>query len=297
MCAALTGLHGPAHAQEVKPEAPAAATQEAPAPPASSTQAPAEPAPATPAPTEPAAAPQPEPAAQPAPAAANTRPEPVQPVKPRSSAPEAPGHPQPLAAHASVESWGWGKEPAWAATSSLRSHTGLSVRVGAGLGYARASRKLSSGSEKLGGLAGSLTLDIGAAAIEDLIIYGRLSGVAFNHASSSDTEHINGAYFLTLGAGARYYFMPQNWYAGATLSLAGIRVTNDEIDAQNAHPGFGFDLEAGKDWWIGTHYDKRSIGLALRFSYETCSTSASAMPRGKAWNGYAITAVFAVGWN
>lgn len=202
-----------------------------------------------------------------------------------------------MAANASVESWGWGKEPAWAALSPLRAHTGFSIRVGAGLGYARASRKLTSGTEKLGGLAGSLALDIGGAAIENLIVYGRLSGVAFNHASSSDTEQINGAYFLTLGAGARYYFMPEDWYAGATLSLAGIRVTDNEIAAQNAHPGFGFDLEAGHDWWIGSHYDQRSVGLALRFSYETAATRASAMPRGKSWNGYSVMAVFAVGYN
>jgi hypothetical protein len=176
-------------------------------------------------------------------------------------------------------------------------HLGFSFRLGAGLGYGHARRKLVKGSSKVSGLDGSINLDFGGSVIENLIVYGRLEGSAYNHGSSGDSANAGSAFLGLIGAGARYHFMPVNVYASGTLSLATLRVTDDLGKPDNAHPGFGLTLEAGKDWWAGSARDLRAYGLGLRFGYVRCGPAGKRNNDDKAWASLALSAVFSVAYN
>lgn len=179
----------------------------------------------------------------------------------------------------------------------MRKHEGFSVRLSAGLGFGSANRKLARDSYQVSGLLGLLSLDIGTSVVENLIVYGRFSGFAWNSLLTSDTRNAGGAYLGLLGAGARYYLMPYNIFGSATLGVATTQVLDDLGNAQNAHPGFGFELEVGHDFWAGTPLDQRAVGLALRFGYVTCGAAGTRERDPKAWNSFAISLLFAAAYN
>jgi hypothetical protein len=171
------------------------------------------------------------------------------------------------------------------------------VRVSAGLGFGQTRRKLSKGSYKVSGLEGQLSLDIGASVIDNLIVYGRISGFAWNSLRESDSANAGGAYLGLLGAGARYYLMPHNVFASATLGIAATQVLDDLGNSQNAHPGFGFELELGRDFWAGTPLDRRAVGLSLRFGYVTAGAASTGQKDPKAWNSLAFSLLFSAAYN
>jgi hypothetical protein len=179
----------------------------------------------------------------------------------------------------------------------LRTHEGISVRVSAGIGFGSTRHKLSKGSYRVRGLLGGISLDVGTSVRENLIVYGRLAGYGWNTALESDTDYAGGAFLGLVGAGARYYLMPANAFASATLGLAATQVLGERGESQNAHPGFGFDLELGKDFWAGTPLDRRAIGLSLRFSYITCGAAGTGQKDPKAWNSWGLGLVFSAGYN
>ena len=174
-------------------------------------------------------------------------------------------------------------------------HTGFSIRLAAGIGFGRADRDIS-GDAAVSGFNAAIGLDVGASVMENLIVYGRIGGFAFNHASSGDAAGAGSAYFGMLGAGARYHFMPFDWYVGGTLALAAVTVTNALNDAQNANPGFGFELETGKYWWLD-YRDKRAYGVGLRFGYVRSGSLSRGRERDEPWIGTAISAVFSTSYN
>lgn len=171
------------------------------------------------------------------------------------------------------------------------------MRVSAGLGFGSTRRALNRGSYKVSGLEGILSLDIGASVIDNLIVYGRISGFAWNSLRESDSANAGGAYLGLVGAGARYYLMPHNAFASATLGVATTQVLDDLGNAQNANPGLGFELEVGRDFWAGTPLDRRAVGLALRFGYVTCGATGTGQKDPKAWNSYAISLLFSAAYN
>ncbi|MDD9943340.1 MAG: hypothetical protein OXU20_20035 [Myxococcales bacterium] len=164
------------------------------------------------------------------------------------------------------------------------------MRVSAGLGLGTARRDRDGGREKVSGLQGLASLDLGGAVRPDLVVFGRLGGFAVNHASDSDSPNAGSAYFALLGIGARYHLMPRDWYASGALSLALMSVTSDLGDVENAHPGFGFELELGKNFWAGTPREARTVGLGARLAYVRCGSlgGAGAGP----WVGTAFSLVF-----
>jgi hypothetical protein len=175
-----------------------------------------------------------------------------------------------------------------------RKYEGFSARVSASLGYANAIRDLAAAPTEVTGLDGSITLDLGGALRENLIAYGRVGGFALNHASGSDSANAGSAFFALAGAGARYHFLPFDWYASGTLALVLMSVTNDIGKADNAEPGFGVQLETGKQWPAGSGADDVSIGLGLRASYVRCSSSGDV---DEPWIGKALSLVFSTSYN
>jgi hypothetical protein len=170
-------------------------------------------------------------------------------------------------------------------------HVGFSLRVSGGIGSAGARRDLSRGSYSVSGLSGLASLDIGGTPVDNLVVYGHLGGLAFN--PMSDALGAGGAYFILLGPGARYYFMPFDWYAGGALGLELMAVTNAKGTVENARPGVGLELEAGKEWSAAAQ-SEWSVGLGLRFSYAHCPASTSARDPNNAWRVLGLSLVFSV---
>ena len=178
-----------------------------------------------------------------------------------------------------------------------RRHLGFSIRLSAGAGYGWARRKLPRGSSRVHGLSGQLSLDVGAAAMENLIVYGRVAGFSWNQLGDGGSANAGSAYVGLLGAGARYYLLPLNLYGSATAALAVLKITNDLGKPQNATPGFGLELEVGRDFWAGTPLDRRAIGVGLRFGWVHCGAAGTGLSDPKPWNAYALSFVFSVGYN
>jgi hypothetical protein len=177
-------------------------------------------------------------------------------------------------------------------------HRGVSIRVSAGLGYGIMRRRVTdSSSYKVRGLEGQLSLDIGASVIDNLIVFGRFSGFAWNSMFVNDSRNAGGAYLGLLGAGARYYLMPANAFASAAIGVAALQVLNDLGVSQNAYPGFGTEIELGKDFWAGTPLDQRGIGLSLRFGWVHCASVPHAGAELKPWNSYSISLLFSAAYN
>ena len=195
--------------------------------------------------------------------------------------------------------WRYSPHASFVLPTDARRHVGFSLRISVGLGLAWASRELARGESEVSGPNAVLNVDIGAAAIENLILYGRIGGFAFDHAFSGDSDNAGSAFFGTFGVGARYHFMPHDFYASGTLSLAAVSVTDDLGNAQNGGVGFGFDVEAGKNWWAGSYRERWCVGLGLRFAY---AVSGSVEPRRgergeDPWTGTSLSLVFSTAYN
>jgi hypothetical protein len=179
-----------------------------------------------------------------------------------------------------------------------RRHVGLSVRISAGLSLANAERDLARSTSQTSGWGATLSLDIGGTPIENLIVFGRISGFGVDHGSSDDSPNAGGAYFGLIGAGARYHFMPFDWYASGAIGLAGATTVNDVGDSQAAAPGFGLELETGKNWWAGNYRDRFTVGLGLRFAYIQSGEVDSRREQNRTpWVGSALSLVFSTAYN
>jgi hypothetical protein len=180
-----------------------------------------------------------------------------------------------------------------------RQYLGFSARLSLGLGYAIAERDIRRGTSQISGLNGVITLDLGATPIENLVVFGRIGGVGFDHARAADSPNAGTAFFGVFGAGARYHFMPIDWYASGVLALTAVSVDNDVGIPQKAGPGFGFEIETGKNWWAGSYRESWTVGLGLRFAY---LRSGSVTPRARErtedpWQATALSLVFSTAYN
>jgi hypothetical protein len=173
------------------------------------------------------------------------------------------------------------------------------VRVTVGAGFGFADHDLRKGEASVSGPNGLISVDVGGTPVEDLIVFGRLGGFAVDHARSSDSDNAGTAFFGLIGAGARYHFMPYDWYASGVLALALVSVVDNIGEAQNAGPGFGFELETGKNWWAGSYKDRWTVGLGLRFAYAVSgSTDTIEGDRSREpWSGTALSLVFSTSYN
>ena len=174
------------------------------------------------------------------------------------------------------------------------------MRVTIGAGYAFADHDLKKGEAKISGPNALISIDVGGTPVENLIVFGRLSGFGVDQARDiDDSAGMGSAFFALIGAGARYHVMPYDWYFSGMLGLSLVSVVSTTGDAQDAGPGFGFELETGKNWWAGSYKDRWTIGLGLKFAY-ALSGSTSSFDNDKAhesWSGAALSLVFATSYN
>jgi len=124
------------------------------------------------------------------------------------------------------------------------------------------------------GFAGSLSLDVGGAPAENLIVHGRLANHTIvspdltldgrelgEQERSSITAHL-------LGAGVSYYLMPINFYGTLAVGLSWLRFESKRGRQQYTHPGIAVNADVGKEWWISADV---GLGVAARFWYTHAS--------------------------
>jgi hypothetical protein len=158
-----------------------------------------------------------------------------------------------------------------AITSGVHQHDGFFIRLTPGLGYANFTEEID-GTDFLefSGLSYSSRLQIGGAVSDNVIIYGELGGIIFLSPSMKllgeevddpdVTLNISG-----FGAGISYYIMPANVYFALSLLVTGVASESGGTKA-NSEFGFGFNLMAGKEWWVGEQW---GLGIAGFMHYSS----------------------------
>lgn len=123
---------------------------------------------------------------------------------------------------------------------------------------------------KLSSGAIDINIRMGLAVKDNFVIHGDIqafvSGGLNISASGSDLGTFAGMDSLAMrifGAGATYYFMPQNIFVSGSMGVGLFDITHpfEEIDSPK---GFGLITKIGKDWWIAKSWD---IGLSFELAY------------------------------
>jgi hypothetical protein len=73
------------------------------------------------------------------------------------------------------------------------------------------------------------------------------------------------AYFGGFGPGITYYIMPENLYLSLSI-LLNLAIMNAEGESNKSKPGYGFNILAGKEWWVGAQW---GLGIAIYGYYNS----------------------------
>jgi hypothetical protein len=168
-----------------------------------------------------------------------------------------------------------GDERAAKVAAGVETHDGFFLRLTTGPAGGAVSLDVPDQDERTwsGGGWGS-SIDIGGAVVRDLVVFGRLRVVSLFDPKvrvGDETEDLGGdSFFVTqglFGAGLNYYVMPINIYFGGTIGFATLTTERNprsgDTQRRGSDVGFGIDLDAGKEWWVG---DNWGLGVALRLS-------------------------------
>ena len=174
------------------------------------------------------------------------------------------------------------------ADPSAERHDGFMLRVALGFGGASATQtnqddRASSDNDKATfyGGAGSLSVDVGGAAAENVLVHGRFATFGI----SEPRRMIDGAKYqsvadtytaaLLLAPAVTYYFMPINLYLTGAVGLSSLalryRDTSGQFHERASAAGLGFTVDVGKEWWADPDW---GIGVAGRFWYSRASDDA-----------------------
>jgi hypothetical protein len=152
-----------------------------------------------------------------------------------------------------------------------RQHTGffLSLSLGPIFGPIHMDSSVD-GKYDLTGTGASFDIKIGGAIQENLILHATLNANSIvgpkqelpNGQSYKNTNNVTFGEAL-LGGGLTYYFMPSNIFISGSAGLANFSVDNQDINYKSTTDrGFGFQLKAGKEWWVSKRW-----GLGISGTY------------------------------
>jgi hypothetical protein len=153
-------------------------------------------------------------------------------------------------------------------------HTNLFVRFAFGIGYSDLSRDKGDKVE-MSGESSSLSLDVGWAVIENLMVHGRVSlednndpVVTYKGRDYVDIRRSELVTWKTLAA-ATYYLMPINLYGTFALGIAQTFIDIDDyrlrkLTTTGSDVGIALEIDIGKEWWADSEW---GIGVAARFGY------------------------------
>jgi hypothetical protein len=123
-------------------------------------------------------------------------------------------------------------------------------------------------SASISGPAGSFGFSVGGNIVEDFSLFGYVGisvvtnpDVTLGSATTGTGD--SSLNFASMGAGASYYFMPNNVYVSGTLLMTRLTTTvNGSSGSTNA--GFGAKVAIGKEWWVSEHW---GMGIAAEFAF------------------------------
>jgi hypothetical protein len=184
-------------------------------------------------------------------------------------------------------------------------HDGFYLRMQLGPGFMSAKTSSGGNSLKVSGVGPDLSLAIGGAIRDNLILFGEL---VVNSATNPDlevggvaAESIQDASVSVggLGGGLAYYIMPANVYLSGALVITQLSFddhTNDSFsDNSFTDPGLGIDLTVGKEWFVS---DNWGLGVALQFMAASMRAKETTVgidsPR---WNAVGLAVAFSATFN
>ena len=171
--------------------------------------------------------------------------------------------------------------PARAEDAGVETHDGLFVRLTLGFGTgdttmdvpASAGLALSDTELSFSGVSGFFSVDVGGALAKNLVLHGRIGDfLAFGPTVTIDGQDVgdtNGdasVGWVMIAPALTYYFMPVNVYLTLAPGLARAVVDSGNGDSGRSQYGFGMNLDAGIEWWVGEQW---GLGVALRLFYGT----------------------------
>ena len=126
------------------------------------------------------------------------------------------------------------------------------------------------------GTGASFDIKIGGAIKENLILHATMSAnslvgpkIKYSTGQTQKTTNNLTVSESLFAAGLTYYFMPHNIFVSGSAGLAAFTVDNRDTDYKvSTDNGFGFQLKAGKEWWIS-----RRWGLGVSGTYGKSSVN------------------------
>ncbi|MCF0223186.1 MAG: outer membrane beta-barrel protein [Fibrobacter sp.] len=165
------------------------------------------------------------------------------------------------------------------AASAPHTHDGFFLNLGLGLGYGAFDYDYNYYDATLSssGLSSELDVKLGGTIMTNTVLHLTLAGVTAQdelelEENDGDKVKTNSKSNITLlGVGVTYY-LPQNFFFGASLGLSQFNVdSDDDGDADgSSDKGFGFQLIAGKEWWVS---DEWALGLSASLIYGSAEDS------------------------
>jgi hypothetical protein len=147
---------------------------------------------------------------------------------------------------------------------------------------------------------GDFSLDLGGALNENLVLFGRLWSIVQNSPNAEsagvelDLDDDVSVFAYGTALGARYYFMPINLYAGASLGVARFGIEADGDSQAESDFGFGFQLEVGKEWWVDADW---AIGVGGRFTHASAEDDPRPASDSRQVSGDALGVLFTATYN
>jgi len=133
---------------------------------------------------------------------------------------------------------------------------------------------------KLSGGGVSLSVAVGGAVVENLIIYGEFYFLSVDDPTRTVNGSSSTASGVTMagggfGPGLAYYFQPINLYLSATVGFSKVDAEDKDTNLQFASTkwGFGFSTLLGKEFWVS---DNWGLGAALQFHWASMEDNAPA---------------------
>jgi hypothetical protein len=162
----------------------------------------------------------------------------------------------------------------------VRAHDGFFVRLTLGFGAGDTTLDVpdvpllgSLNGTELGfsGFSGFLSVDVGGALTENLVLHGRISDfVTLGPTVSIDGEEVGDAAdgasvgWILFAPALTYYIMPANIYLTFAPGLTRVVVDSGRGSTGRSEWGFGLNADAGIEWWVS---DQWGLGVALRLCW------------------------------
>jgi len=152
-----------------------------------------------------------------------------------------------------------------------KQHRGFYLRMS--LGPSATGMRAEDSDVRIRGGGGSLSVAVGGALTENLVLYGELFRDGIDD-PDVDGTHVDSSRAVEaglggIGPGVSYYFMPLNLYVSGTVALMwGTLTIEDELDPDDrtqlsTKGGLGLSLMVGKEWWLSRNW---GLGIAARLT-------------------------------